>query len=136
MKVRIYVEGGFEGSTKSDCRRAFSTFLGRAIRPGSFKVIASGSRQQAYEDFCSGLRQHTDEYIILLVDSEAAVIVAPWRHLGTREGDQWKRPAGTDDQAHLMVQSDGSLVPGRSTDAFYLLWPGISPEFLARTERH
>jgi hypothetical protein len=105
VKVRIYVEGGFEGSTKSDCRRAFAAFLGKVIRPGSFKVIASGSRQNAYEDFSSALRQHPEEYVILLVDSETSVTATPWQHLNMREGDNWQRPDGAgDDQAHLMVQ--------------------------------
>jgi hypothetical protein len=103
--VRIYVEGGFEGSTKSNCRRAFAAFLGKVIRPGSFKVIASGSRQNAYEDFSSALRQHPEEYVLLLVDSETAVTAKPWQHLKTREGDNWSRPDGAGhDRAHPMVQ--------------------------------
>lgn len=53
MSVRIYVEGGSEGSTKSNCRKAFAAFFEKVIRAGSFKVIASGSRQKAYEDFSS-----------------------------------------------------------------------------------
>ncbi|MGA2599839.1 MAG: DUF4276 family protein [Bryobacteraceae bacterium] len=103
--VRIYVGGGFEGSTKSNCRRAFAAFLGKVIRPGSFKVIASGSRQNAYEDFSSALRQHPEEYVLLLVDSETAVTAKPWQHLKTREGDNWSRPDGAGhDRAHPMVQ--------------------------------
>lgn len=105
MTVRIYVEGGFEGSTKSNCRKAFSTFLAKVIRPESFKVIASGSRTQAFQDFCSALRQRPGEYNILLVDSETAVTKRPWQHLREREGDNWPHPEGaTDEQAHLMVQ--------------------------------
>ena len=42
---------------------------------------------------------------MLLVDSETPVSAAPWRHLNTREGDNWQRPSNADDnQAHLMVQ--------------------------------
>lgn len=105
MSVRIYVEGGFEGSTKSNCRKAFAAFLEKVIPPGSFKVIASGSRQKAYEDFSSAVRQHTADFIALLVDSEAPVIAPAWRHLNARDGDNWQRPSGAaDDQAHLMVQ--------------------------------
>jgi hypothetical protein len=105
VTVRIYVEGGFEGSTKSNCRKAFSTFLAKVIRPESFKVIASGSRTQAFQDFCSALRQRPGEYNILLVDSETAVTKRPWQHLREREGDNWPHPEGaTDEQAHLMVQ--------------------------------
>jgi hypothetical protein len=105
VTVRIYVEGGFEGSTKSNCRKAFSTFLAKVIRPESFKVIASGSRTQAFQDFCSALRQRPGDYNILLVDSETAVSTKPWQHLREREGDNWQHPKGaTDEQAHLMVQ--------------------------------
>lgn len=99
MIVRIYVEGGSEGSIKSNCRKAFATFFGKAIRKGSFKVIASGSRHNAYQDFCSALRQHSEDFVILLVDAEGAVTASPWSHLN------WKCPPGIGvDQAHLMVQ--------------------------------
>jgi hypothetical protein len=104
VSVRIYVEGGFEGS-KNNCRRAFANFLGKVVRPGSFRVIASGSRTEAFQNFCSALRDHPGEYVVLLVDSETAVTAGPWRHLNTSEGDKWTRPNGAgDDQAHLMVQ--------------------------------
>jgi hypothetical protein len=105
VTIRVYVEGGFEGSTKTNCRKAFSTFLAKVVGPGSFKVIASGSRAQAFQDFCSALRQHSGDYNILLVDSETAVTTRPWQHLQDREGDNWPKPDGVgDDQAHLMVQ--------------------------------
>jgi Domain of unknown function (DUF4276) len=105
VSVRIYVEGGFQGSTKSDCRSAFRSFLGKAIPPKSFRVIASGSRNDAFEDFRSALKSHPQDYIILLVDSEEAVATGPWQHLRERTGDNWHRPANaSEDQAHLMVQ--------------------------------
>jgi len=105
VTIRIYVEGGFEGSTKTNCRKAFSTFLAKVVRPGAFRVIASGSRSQAFQDFCSALRQHSGDYNVLLVDSETAVTTRPWQHLREREGDNWPKPEGAgDDQAQLMVQ--------------------------------
>jgi len=107
VNIRIYVEGGFEGSTKSNRRKAFGAFLGKVIPPGSFKVIASGSRQNAFQDFCTALHQHTEDYIVLLVDSETAVagLGTAWQHLSRRDGDNWSRPAlALDDQVHLMVQ--------------------------------
>lgn len=107
MTLRIYVEGGGQsGSTKSDCRQAFRLLFEKVIPSGSFKVIASGGRGKAYEDFCTALKQHQQDYIILLVDSEAAVTDGPWQHLKNRVGDNWDRPNGaSDDQAHLMVQA-------------------------------
>jgi hypothetical protein len=75
------------------------------LNGGLSDAIASGSRTDAFRDFCSGLRQHPGEYSVLLVDSETAVTATPWLHLNTREGDNWRRPSGAGvDQAHLMVQ--------------------------------
>lgn len=107
MSVRIYVEGGgHQGSTKSDCRQAFRLFFQKIIPSGSFTVIASGGRREAFEDFCAALRQHPDDFVMLLVDSEEAVYSRVWEHLRNRVGDNWHRPAAAgDDQAHLMVQS-------------------------------
>jgi hypothetical protein len=103
VSIRIYLEGGFEGSTKSNCRKAFGIFLAKVIPPGSFKVIASGSRQNAFDDFCTALYQHPGDYVVLLVDSETAVTATAWQHLYLR--DKWTRPTSAlDDQAHLMVQ--------------------------------
>ncbi len=105
MSVRIYVEGGFQGSTKAACRQAFRAFFQKVIPGRSFAVIASGDRSAAFKDFCLAVKQNRDDYIVLLVDSEEAVAVEPWQHLATRQGDNWQRPTGTsDDQAHLMVQ--------------------------------
>jgi hypothetical protein len=99
------VEGGSQGSSKSNCRKAFKAFLGKVVAPGSFTVIASGSRQNAYADFCSALRQHPEDYVILLVDSEIAVNAPPWQHLNGPSGDKWQRPVQADeDQVQLMVQ--------------------------------
>jgi hypothetical protein len=107
VSVRIYVEGGGEqGSTKSDCRQAFRSFFGKLIPMRSFSVIASGSRIDAFHNFCAALERHPDDYIVLLVDSEEAVTSPPWRHLKNRQGDKWTCPASaSDDQAHLMVQA-------------------------------
>lgn len=105
MSVRIYVEGGSQGSTKSDCRSAFRLFFGKVIPPKSFRVIASGSRNDAFEDFRDALKRHPDDFIVLLVDSESAVAASAWQHLKDRTGDYWIRPTNaSEDQAHLMVQ--------------------------------
>lgn len=105
MSVRIYVEGGLQGSTKSDCRTAFRLFFEKAIPPKSFSVIASGSRNNAFADFRDALKHHPDDYVILLVDSEEPVTTLPWQHLKDRSGDNWPCPKNaSEDQAHLMVQ--------------------------------
>jgi hypothetical protein len=105
VTVRIYVEGGFQGSTKAACRQAFRAFFEKVIPRRSFTVIASGDRYATFKDFCSALRQNRGEYVVLLVDSEGAVAASPWQHLANRQGDNWQRPIqANDDQAHLMVQ--------------------------------
>jgi hypothetical protein len=105
VKILIYVEGGSQGSAKAACRFAFRSFFEKVIPSRAFQVIASGDRAKAYRDFCSAIRRHPDDYLVLLVDSEEAVVSGPWQHLANRRGDRWQRPeAATDDQAHLMVQ--------------------------------
>ncbi len=108
MKIKIYVEGG--GDTrdlKSRCRRGFSEFFRKAgLEDRMPRIIASGGRQQAFDDFCTALEQSgAADFIVLLVDSEAPVAdgIAPWTHLQNQDG--WDRPsAAGDDNAHLMVQ--------------------------------
>lgn len=110
MKVKIYVEGGGDtNALKTKCRQGFSEFFRKAGLEGRMpRIVASGSRQAAYDDFCTALNKAgADEFIILLVDSEAPVAQshsdAPWSHLKAR--DNWDQPAqATDDNAHLMVQ--------------------------------
>ncbi len=108
MKVRVYVEGGGDGrNLRMRCRRALSAFLEKATLAGHMpRIVASGSRRAAFDDFCAALGASTqDEFIVLLVDSEGPVPAGagPWRHL--RERDGWEQPAdATDENAHLMVQ--------------------------------
>lgn len=105
MSVRIYVEGGFQGKTKAACRQGFRLFLEKIVRPGSFRVIACGSRAEAFDYFRLALSSYPGDFVILLVDSEGAVTGSRWNHLRTRVGDGWHQPAGTtEDQVHLMVQ--------------------------------
>lgn len=116
--VKIYVEGGGDhGALVSECRRAFGKFLEK-LEGDPFKgkrpaFIASGSRLQAYKDFCTALSR--GEVAYLLVDAECEVKEGcqegnpeswkPWRHLSLRDGDKWNTPAGsTDLHCHLMAQ--------------------------------
>jgi hypothetical protein len=107
--IHIYVEGGGDaGSTKAACREAFATlFAGIPIPENAFRVIASGGRLRAYQNFCDALQRHRNAVVLLLVDSERLVPAntAPWAHLGA-DPENWERPEGTtDEQAHLMVQA-------------------------------
>ena len=70
------------------------------------RVVACGSRQRAYDQFCAAINEaETGSFIVLLVDSEAAVAASdnPWEHLKKR--DNWTQPsAAADNSAQLMVQ--------------------------------
>jgi hypothetical protein len=70
------------------------------------RIIASGSRQDAYRGFCNSLKANGEASVpVLLVDSEGPVNAGPWQHLNSRPNDHMDRPPGaTDDQCHLMVQ--------------------------------
>jgi hypothetical protein len=107
VRIRIYVEGGGDHrNTFKACRSGFAQFFAKLALPGVRpKVIPAGSRKAAFDDFCTALTAHMGEFILLLVDSEEAVVhgTQPWAHLRVRDG--WDRPNGaTDEQAHLMVQ--------------------------------
>jgi hypothetical protein len=108
----VYAEGGARGAGAADLRRGFKALFDKLGLKHNPKVVACGSRQQAYERFKLALEQ--GDSALLLVDSEAPVHPdampgddltdwEPWIHL--RQQDNWKRPpTATQRQAHLMVQ--------------------------------
>ena len=67
------------------------------------RVVASGSRHQAYDQFKTAHVQQ-NEVAMLLVDAEGPIASADsWQHLQSRDG--WSRPHNaSNDQCHLMVQ--------------------------------
>lgn len=110
--VKLYVEGGGDATVlKTACREGFTTFLTKAGIRNRPRVVACGSRQDAYDSFRTAVAQ--GEEALLLVDSEAAVAEQhqtgdadqwlPWGHLLQR--DNWNKPAGSNEtDCHLMVQ--------------------------------
>lgn len=108
MKVKVYVEGGGDNrSLRAQCREGFRDFFCKAGLEGRMpRIVASGRRMKAFEDFRNALQQAgAEDFIVLLVDSEDSVGVeeGSWAHLKRR--DNWDRPvAATDENAHLMVQ--------------------------------
>ena len=104
--AKIFVEGGGDSKElRARCREGFqkllasSGFAGRAPR-----IIACGSRNDAYDSFQTEHRQGRTAYVALLVDSEDPVADGekPWDHLKVRDG--WDCPPGaTDDQVFLMT---------------------------------
>lgn len=109
MTIKVYVEGGGDSpSLHNLCREGFRKFLQSAGLGGKMpRIVASGSRNAAYEDFKTAMRSRsTNELPLLLVDSEGPVAQesTPWQHLKVRDG--WDRPPGAnDDQTFLMVQA-------------------------------
>ena len=104
MSVRVFVEGGGnQNRTKTACRKAFRVFfdklLGDRQKP---RIVASGSRDEAYRDFTRSLSDGST-FALLLVDSEDAVPAGmkAGDHLRNRDG--WTNPL-PDGQVHLMVQ--------------------------------
>lgn len=112
--VNLYVEGGGDSADlKAACREGFKTFITRAGIANRPRVVACGSRGNAFESFCIAVR--LGQPAMLLVDSEEQVAAEhargdadrwqPWRHLKQRNGDHWEKPDGGNDQdCHLMVQ--------------------------------
>lgn len=112
--VRLYVEGGGDtAALKAACREGFTTFITQAGIEKRPRVVACGSRQNAFESYCTAIANGKDA--VLLVDSEATVAAQyqqgqpdswqPWQHLRERQGDGWDKPAGVaDTDCHLMVQ--------------------------------
>jgi hypothetical protein len=110
--VKLFVEGGGDSKAlRTECREAFNTWL-RSVGLKSFpRIVASGSRNDAFNDFKTAIEN--GEEAMLLVDSEDAVdakhqqgapeIWLPWAHLKARDG--WDKPAGSADlHCHLMVE--------------------------------
>lgn len=108
MTAVLYVEGGGNGKAlRLECRKGFAQFIARAGLEGRMpRIVASGSRQNAFNDFCHALRDQRNARVpLLLVDSEGPVAVntGAWAHLLQRDG--WNRPDGAaEESAHLMVQ--------------------------------
>lgn len=155
MKVKIYIEGGGDREDlKTEARKAFKEFFERPFfLPGkngqlhdkTFKTrlptcIPCGSRSSAFNDFKTALSMaKPGEFVMLLVDSEAPVAVdtktdepvGPWKHLETRVGDAWAKPASaTDDHAHLMVQCMETWFLADKDTLKHYFDPGFKAEML------
>ncbi|MDA8519469.1 DUF4276 family protein [Acidovorax sp. NCPPB 4044] len=114
--VFVYAEGGGSGTGSSALQREFAqafavflskTDLGTTRRP---RMVACGGREQAFDRFCTAVKQ--GQNALLLVDSESLVAAQheppavagykPWSHLAAQAG--WNQPGpATDADAHFMV---------------------------------
>lgn len=105
MSVHVFVEGGgSQNRTKTACRKAFHVFFEKLLgdRPKP-RIIASGSRDQAYRDFCRSLSDGFTAFGVLLVDSEDPVPAGKTAVAHLQDRDRWTKPL-PDGQVHLMVQ--------------------------------
>jgi len=93
LKTTIYIEGG--GNTahlRSELRKGFQALFKNAGFSGRLpKIVACGSRNEAFEDFKTAFSaKSNDDAILLLVDSEDVVKKSEkWKHVEDRDG--WKK---------------------------------------------
>ena len=104
--VTIFIEGGGNGNYgKVQCRKGFRELLERCGFKGRMpRLVACGSRNEAYDDFKSAFARASDgDIIMLLVDSEDTVadINRTWEHL--RRRDKWQNPSGAADEVVLLM---------------------------------
>lgn len=107
MSTKIYVEGGGnQQRTIRACRIAFGKYFEKIVPTGSKpRIVVSGSRAKAFEDFTRGLNDPDYARVLLLIDAEVEVTSGEtaWKHL--QRHDNWARPSGADeDSAQMMVQ--------------------------------
>jgi hypothetical protein len=110
VKIIIFVEGGAVGfpNLNKKCRLGFSEFFKKLAIETKLEIVACGSRQNAHKDFRNKMKKiKSDEFCILLVDSEAPVnSVTVWEHVSSRQGDtHWQKPDNaTHNNLHFMVE--------------------------------
>lgn len=107
VSVKVFVEGGgpyAKRRTALACRQAFHLFFAKLLgdRPKP-RIVASGSRDEAYHDFCRSLENDPDTFPILLVDSEDPVPAGKTVRVHLQERDNWTATM-PDEQVYLMVQ--------------------------------
>ena len=126
MSLTIFLEGGGRGKDlRTRCREGFHFFLGRlALHGRRPRLVACGSRADAFARFETALTTDPSGPYLLLVDTEECVdsSIAPWGHVAQRSGDHWQRPtAAKDDHLHFMaVCMESWLVADRDSLArFY-----------------
>ena len=89
------------------------------------RIVACGSRGDAYDDFMTAIRKaEAKDFIVLLVDSEQAVLHGdgPWAHLSKRDG--WTQPRNaSDENVQLMVRCMEAWFVAESEHLERVLWP-------------
>jgi len=126
LTTTVFVEGGGQGKDlRTRCREGFHDFLsGLPLNGRRPKIVACGSRADAFDRFRTALGLDPRGKYMLLVDSEEVVSKKnePWNHVRNRIGDGWERPeCATDSQLHFMAVCMESwlIADGESLSGFY-----------------
>ncbi len=95
MKTTIYIEGG--GDTKrlhSELRQGFKTLFENAGFRGKLpRVVACGSRNDAFRDFTIAFKKKkSSELVLLLVDSEDNITNSKTKWEFVENRDKWEKP--------------------------------------------
>jgi hypothetical protein len=106
-EIRIYAEGGGGKDSKASLRAAFTQFLNKTRNDDegartTLRVVMCGSRQETFEAFRLGTRDHAESAVLLLVDAEGRVAGTEREHLVVQ--DRWDLSFAKDDSIHLMTQ--------------------------------
>jgi hypothetical protein len=105
VSAKICIEGGGNDAyTLRVCKSAFVRYCEKVVAPMSTpRIVACGSRDEAYSDFMASLDKGEYDVVALLVDSEDPVRTASAiDHLRNR--DHWTIPQSSAEQMFLMVQ--------------------------------
>ncbi len=103
---RLYVEGGEDSKElRARCREGFHKLLEKSgFAERLPRIVACGSRNDAFDAFEIAQLSGALDYAALLVDSEDPVADTekPWEHL--KVSDNWVSPTGTtDDRVFIMT---------------------------------
>ncbi|MBN1190789.1 MAG: DUF4276 family protein [Dehalococcoidales bacterium] len=107
-EIRIYIEGGGdERETKATFRMGYSKFFRQIVeivrdKGIRWNIIASGSRQNCFDDFKNAIQSHPQAFNIMLVDAEREVTKNVKQHL--KDSDNWELVC-TEDHYQLIAQT-------------------------------
>jgi hypothetical protein len=104
----MYVEGGRGRDSKASLRAGLAQFFEKSrVTGGSqktiWRVVMCGSREETYELFVRGWRDHPNSHVLLVVDAEGPVVGTEREHLAAQ--DRWDLSFAKDDSIHLMTEA-------------------------------
>jgi len=92
--VKLFVEGGGDSnSLKTECRRGFTSFISKAGITRKPRIVACGSRRNAYESFCTEIANGGDALLckkgpygkgahsfglLAQINPDPVLIASPW----------------------------------------------------------